>query len=84
MATVNTAKNDLGEIITPGRAVDRLDNYRRSGRVLVINAERGGVRTPVLVRWPGLLDEWTHPGILRLTAPLTGGCYIYGCTRNAG
>lgn len=59
-----TAKNDSYEVINVGDAVGRIDNYKRDGKVMAINHERGYAH--VLVRWPGLDDVWMHPGILTL------------------
>jgi hypothetical protein len=45
-----------------GQDVDRLDNYKRDGRIMAINRERG--RLCILVRWPQLEDQWCSPELL--------------------
>lgn len=55
-------KNSAGEPVTVGMDVDRLDLYKKGGKVLAINTARTGQK--VLVRWPGLNDEWCKPDLL--------------------
>jgi hypothetical protein len=59
-------RNSSGEAIAVGMTVDRLDNYKRNGEVLVFNPHRGG-RHLFLVRWRmngRREDEWCSPELL--------------------
>ena len=59
-----TVTSMYGGTITVGSLVERLDNYKRGGRVLAINLQRPG--QPVFVRWPIMDDEWYSPRDLML------------------
>lgn len=60
---MNKILNSAYEEIKVGQTVDRLDGYKRGGKVLVINTE-DHQRHPVLVRWPTMNDEWCSPELL--------------------
>ncbi|CAM5531875.1 hypothetical protein [Leifsonia shinshuensis] len=66
-----SVRNAIGERIERGMTVDRLDHFKRGGRVLAINPDCSP-RTPVLVRWSGLDDEWCAADLLRPVAPEKG------------
>ena len=57
-----TAKNASGDVLRVGDGVDRLDNYKKDGKIMAINHDRG--QAYVLVRWPNLEDVWMNPEIL--------------------
>lgn len=56
------SKNAAGERLEVDMIVDRLDNYKRGGRVYAIRPHADTL--PVLVRWPGLDYEWCAPDLL--------------------
>lgn len=55
------AKTSYGDLLTVGMTVDRIDHFKTNGRIVVISTVR---RPTVLVRWPGLEDEWIEADML--------------------
>lgn len=48
-------------LLTVGMLVDRIGHYKTNGRIVVVSDVR---RPPILVRWPGLEDEWIEADML--------------------